>query len=102
MDDYFSINTSVKYPETVNYIVGEKTKTRTLPGAGGFKIMRPRGGGGTGEWDPAGRTGFPEGKANCSRKYTTLLCQDSLKHPVQEEQVISLSSRENKVFLQSS
>lgn len=100
MNDYFNINTSVKYPETVNYIVGEKTKTRTLPGAGGFEIMRPRGG--EGERDPACLTGFPEGKANCSRKYITLLCQDSLKHPVQEEQVISLSSRENKVFLQSS
>ena len=90
----------MKYPETVNYIVGEKTKTRTLPGAGGFEIMRPRGG--EGERDPACLIGFSEGKANCSRKYITLLCQDSLKHPVQEEQVISLSSRENKVFLQSS
>ena len=38
----------MKYPETVNYIVGEKTKTRTLPGAGGFEIMRPGGGGGRG------------------------------------------------------
>ena len=47
MDDYFSINTSVKYPETVNYIAREKTKTRTLPGAGGFEIMRPGGGRGT-------------------------------------------------------
>ena len=38
----------MKYPETVNYIVGEKTKTRTLPGAGGFEIMRPKGGRGRG------------------------------------------------------
>ena len=101
LDDYFGINTSVIYPETVNYIAGEKTKTRTLPGARGFEIMRPRGEGGGGR-DPAYLTGSPEGKANCSRKYITLLCQDSLKHPVQEEQVISLSSRENKVFLQCS
>ena len=49
LDDYFGINTSVKYPETVNYIAGEKTKTRTLPGARGFEIMRPRGEGGGGE-----------------------------------------------------
>ena len=48
LDDYFGINTSVKYPETINHIAGEKTKPRTLPGARGFEIMRPRGEGGEG------------------------------------------------------
>ena len=83
LDDCFDIDTSVKYLETVNYIAGEKTKTRTLPGARGFEIMRPRGGGGGGGGGPACLTGSPEGESKLLKKiYLSLLCQ-SVRTPMQ-------------------